>query len=61
MTLKYTFDIENKFKDIEQELKSIHDDVLILKTQRDGAAKAAAAISAAITLLINIAMFFWRR
>ena len=53
--------LEVQFNEIHRELSSTHDDVLVLKTQRDSAVKFMYFIAGAISLIVSLAVGTLRR
>lgn len=52
---------EGRFCKIEHKLERVHDDVLVLKTQRDTAVKFMYCIAAAISLIVSLTVGILRR
>ena len=52
---------DTKLAQVDRKLQAIHDDVLVIKTERRYEKKLAAAIAAVISLAVSIvAGIFWR-
>lgn len=53
--------IEGELKEIRMHMRAIHDDVLILKTQRDTATKFFYIIAGLVSFITALATgYFWR-
>jgi hypothetical protein len=54
-------EIKAELKVIKGSLQAVHDDVLVLKTQRDTSIKFFYIIAGAISLVVSLAIGFFRR
>jgi len=52
---------EGRFCKVEQKLARVHDDVLVLKTQRDSAVKFMYLVAGAVSLIVSLAVGTLRR
>ena len=53
--------LDGKFCELDRKVSRVHDDVLVLKTQRSMAIKAAAVVGGVISLITTIVIKeFWR-
>lgn len=54
-------EIMSEFKELHCKVDTIHDDVLVLKTQRNMVVKVAAVVGGAVSLVVSIAAFLFGR